>query len=197
MVKAQIRDRGISDPRVLAAMAKVERERFVPENDRIRAYEDGPLPIGHGQTISQPYIVAYMTEISQLQGGERVLEIGTGSGYKTAILAETAGEVFSVEIIPDLHERARRLLTDELGYRHIHFRLGQGQSGWSEFAPFDRILITAASEHFPEPLLAQLGDGALAVAPLGGYFQRLVRMRKSQGKIEREDLIGVAFVPLV
>jgi len=197
MVEKQIRERGVANERVLAAMLKVERERFVPASEKLRAYDDGPLSIGHGQTISQPYIVAYMSEMLDLQGCENVLEIGTGSGYQTAILAELAAQVFTVEIIPELHESAARLLSGELQYGNIRFRLGQGKEGWPEFAPFDRIIVTAAADRFPENLYPQLREGGSALAPLGEYFQRLVRLRKRQGRIHTEELIGVAFVPLV
>mgnify|MGYP000393523900 CR=1 FL=1 len=197
MVEQQLRARGIRDEAVLRAMGKVPRHSFVPENVRGSSYADGPLPIGHGQTISQPYIVAYMTERLELDGGESVLEIGSGSGYQAAILAETAARVYAVEVIPELAAGARSVLEGQLGCRNVFFRIGRGQEGWPEFAPFDRILLSAAPAEFPPELFAQLAEGGIAIAPVGGGDQRLVRYRKQGGTIHSEDLIGVIFVPLV
>jgi protein-L-isoaspartate(D-aspartate) O-methyltransferase len=196
MVEQQLRPRGIADEAVLRAMARVPRERFVEEGLRNSAYLDGPLPIGRGQTISQPYIVAYMTERLELSGRESVLEIGTGSGYQAAVLAETAARVYTVERIPELGAAARDLLAGQLGYRNVFFRVGPGQEGWAEFAPFARIVLTAAAAEFPAALFAQLAEGGIALAPLGAGEQRLVRFRKRQGRIDAEELIGVVFVPL-
>lgn len=197
MVEQQLRACGIRDEAVLRAMAGVPRHLFVPDNVQESSYADGPLPIGHGQTISQPYVVAYMTERLELGGGESVLEIGSGSGYQAAVLAETAARVYTVEVIPGLAAAARQVLEGQLGYRNVFFRIGRGQEGWPEFAPFDRILLTAAPTEFPPQLFAQLAEGGIAIAPVGGGDQRLVRYRKQGGTIHSEDLIGVIFVPLV
>jgi protein-L-isoaspartate(D-aspartate) O-methyltransferase len=197
MVEQQLRARGIRDEAVLRAMAGVPRHLFVPGNARESSYADGPLPIGHGQTISQPYLVAYMTERLELGGGESVLEIGSGSGYQAAVLAETAARVYTVEVIPELAAGARAVLEGQLGYHNVFFRIGRGQEGWPEFAPFDRILLTAAPTEFPPELFAQLAEGGIAIAPVGGGDQRLVRYRRQGGTIHSEDLIGVIFVPLV
>jgi protein-L-isoaspartate(D-aspartate) O-methyltransferase len=196
MVAGQLRGRGIRSAAVLDAMARVPRERFVPEDERRLSYIDGPLPIGRGQTISQPYIVAFMTEALALSGGESVLEIGTGSGYQTAVLAEIAARVYSIEVIPELSRAAAELLTSGLHYRNISFKIGRGQEGWPEFAPFERLMITAAPERFPEPLFDQLAEGGIAIAPVGGGVQRLVRYEKRPGGIAADELIGVVFVPL-
>jgi len=196
MVDFQIRARGVGDPRVLAAMERVPRHLFVPEAMRSGAYADEPLPIGEGQTISQPYIVAYMTEALGLGGGERVLEIGTGSGYQTAVLAEVAGEVFSVELIEPLSLRARAVL-ESLGYRNINLRVGDGSNGWPEEAPFDAIIVTAAAATVPAALEAQLGPSGTLVVPVGIDFQELVRVRRAKKGLKRERLLAVRFVPLV
>jgi protein-L-isoaspartate(D-aspartate) O-methyltransferase len=197
MVERHLRLRGIRDQAVLAAMGKVPRELFVAEELRASSYGDGPLPIGCRQTISQPYIVAYMTELLELAGKESVLEIGTGSGYQTAVLAEIAARVNSVEVIPELSATATDLLAGRLGYGNIRFKVGRGQEGWPEFAPFDRILLTAAPAEFPPALLDQLAENGIAVAPVGGCEQRLVRYVKKDGAVAAEDGIGVIFVPLV
>jgi len=197
MVEQQLRLRSIRDRAVLAAMDKVPRELFVAEELQGSSYVDGPLPINCRQTISQPYIVAYMTEELELTGGESVLEIGTGSGYQAAVLAETAARVYTVEVIPELSASARELLEGRLGYRNIFFRIGRGQEGWPEFAPFDRIMLTAAPVEFPAQLFGQLGEGGIAIAPVGADSQCLVRYRKKDGKILADELIGVIFVPLV
>ena len=193
-----IRLRGIRDERVLSALLKVPRHLFVPEELRDRAYVDAPLPIGEGQTISQPYIVALMTEALELDEDSRVLEIGTGSGYQAAILAEIAKEVYTVERIPALLERARRIL-EALGYDNIYFKLGDGTLGWEEHAPYDAIIVTAGAPEVPEPLVEQLKVGGRMVIPVGDEFsQRLLRVTKldSSGKVKIEDLGGCVFVKL-
>lgn len=195
MVRDQLRARDISDPLVLNAMLKVPRHEFVPGDYKRSAYEDGALPLEMGQTISQPYIVAYMTQILQLSGTERVLEIGTGSGYQAAVLAEIVPEVYTIEILPRLQERAKAVL-GRLGYRNIHFRVGDGYVGWPEHAPFDRIIVTAAPEDVPQPLLDQLREGGLLVIPIGAFSQELMVFEKSKSKIKRRSTIPVRFVPM-
>ena len=196
MVRTQIQARGIGDPRVLQAMRKVPRHRFVPVESREQAYGDHPIPIGLEQTISQPYIVAFMTEHLGLREGGRVLEIGTGSGYQTAILAEIAREVFTVEILESLSREARQRLT-ELGYPNIRFAVGDGREGWREEAPFDAILAAASAEEVPPPLLEQLASGARLVLPLGVDQQDLwLFTRTREGHVSR-NLLPVRFVPLV
>lgn len=197
MVDRQLRSRGLRDKKVLNAMLEVPRHEFVPEGERNRSYYDGPLPIGKGQTISQPYIVAYMTELLKLKGDEKVLEIGTGCGYQTAVLAEIVDHVYTIEIIAELGERARLLLNEKLHYTNISFKVGNGRDGWSEFAPFDCIIITAAPKEFPKELFSQLKDGGIAVAPVGNFFQKMMRYFKKKNRIEEESLIGVSFVPCV
>lgn len=195
MIQTQIRSRGITDQRVLAAMGRVERHRFVPQAYRDQAYADHPLPIGQGQTISQPYIVALMTELLELRGEEKVLEIGTGSGYQAAVLAEIVREVWTIEIIPALAEKAGALLA-ELGYRNVRIRTGDGYRGWPDKAPFDGILVTAAPDHVPQPLLDQLKEGGRMVIPVGRGFQELKKIIKRGGKIETTGVIPVRFVPM-
>jgi protein-L-isoaspartate(D-aspartate) O-methyltransferase len=197
MVETQIESRGIVDPKVLDAMRKVPRHIFLPEFERGSSYYDGPLPIGHGQTISQPYIVAYMTELLELSGTEKVLELGTGCGYQTSVLAEIAREVYTIEVIESLGKNARTLLTETCGYKNIFFKFANGKNGWEDYAPFDRIIITAAPAIFPENLFDQLSDTGIAVAPVGDYFQRMVKYRKTGNKIESQALIGVSFVPFI
>ncbi|MGE5340502.1 MAG: protein-L-isoaspartate(D-aspartate) O-methyltransferase [Candidatus Omnitrophota bacterium] len=197
MVEYQIKARGVMDRKVLDAIKKVPRHRFVPLYEQSSSYSDSPLPIGHGQTISQPYIVAYMTELLELKGEEKVLELGTGCGYQTAVLAEIVREVYTIEIIEVLGKHAKQLLTNDLNYANIFFRFANGRDGWSEHAPFDRILLTAAPPEFPENLFEQLADEGIAVAPVGDYFQRIIKYRKLNGKIKTEALIGVSFVPFV
>ncbi len=197
MVDGQLRSRGIRSAAVLRAMAEIPRHLFVPEAERANSYVNGPLPIGFGQTISQPYIVAYMTEALELRGGETVLEIGTGSGYQTAVLASIAARVYTVELIPELGAAARQRLTAVLNYRNIQFRTGRGQEGWPEFAPYERMIMTAAPSQFPAALFDQLDEGGIAIAPVGDNDQRLVRYQKQNGRIESSDLIGVVFVPLI
>ncbi len=197
MVKNQLVARGIRDPRVLEAMRRVPRHLFVDEALVDQAYQDHPLPIGYGQTISQPYIVALMSEALELEGDEKVLEVGTGSGYQAAILGELAHKVYSVERIPQLLARARKIL-DSLGYNNIFLKLDDGTWGWQEFAPYDAIIVTAASPQVPEPLLKQLADPGVMVIPVGDEFsQNLVRIRKVNEQYIREDLGGVRFVKLV
>ncbi len=196
MADLQIRARGVRDPLVLAAVAKVPRHLFVPERLRDLSYADEPLPIGGGQTISQPYIVAYMTEALGLRGGEKVLEVGTGSGYQTAVLAEIAGLVCTVEIVAPLAVRARVLL-DGLGYANIRYRVGDGSAGWPGEAPFDAIMVTAAAPVLPAALERQLGPGGRLIVPVGTDLQELIRVRRTRKGWERETLLGVRFVPLV
>jgi protein-L-isoaspartate(D-aspartate) O-methyltransferase len=195
MVKDQIERRGVRDRRVLDAMREVPRERFVHDDDRAYAFHDGPLSIGHGQTISQPYIVAYMTEMLEIGSADRVLEIGTGSGYQTAVLAELAAEVYTIEIVEELSVKAQALL-GELGYSNIHFRAGDGSHGWSEAAPFDAIMVTAAPDRTPERIAGQLADGGRMIVPVGTYEQYLELLVRRGDKIERRELIGVRFVPM-
>ena len=195
MVETQIAARGVSDPRVLEAMRKVERHRFVPEAHRGEAHGDYPLPIGHGQTISQPYIVALMTELARIRPGDRVLEIGTGSGYQAAILATLAREVYSIEIVgPLARESAERLA--RLGYRNVTVRAGDGYRGWPEKAPFDAIVVTAAPPRIPEPLLEQLAVGGRLVAPVGEHEQDLVLVEKTEQGLRQRRVAPVRFVPM-
>lgn len=197
MVDLQIRGRGIKDERVIQAMLKVPRELFVEPVLRHKAYENHPLPIGAGQTISQPYIVAVMTEALLVEPGQRVLEIGTGSGYQTAILAELGAEVYTVERIKSLMEEAQERLRS-LGYEGIHFKLGDGSQGWPEFAPYDRILVTAGAAWVPDQLWAQLSSKGRMIIPLGnGESQVLTLFRYIDGRIRRHDLMSCSFVPLV
>jgi protein-L-isoaspartate(D-aspartate) O-methyltransferase len=196
MTDSQIRGRGVRDPLVLAAVNKVPRHLFVPEGMRGSAYADGPLPIGQGQTISQPYIVAYMTEALGLKGGERVLEVGTGSGYQTAVLAEIVGEVWSVEIVESLSLKARSVL-DNLGYANIRYRVGDGSAGWPEAAPFDAVMVTAAAATIPESLEAQLGPGGRMIVPVGTHLQDLFLVRREEKGLTKQRLLAVRFVPLV
>ncbi len=196
MVEEQIKRRGVRDSRVLKAMLKVPRHLFVPESHLPYAYDDSPLPIGHGQTISQPYIVAYMTEVLKLKGNERVLEIGTGSGYQTAILAELVREVYTVELIPDLLIRAMETL-NSLGYTNIFYRIGDGHEGWPEQAPFDACLVTAAPEKIPEKLPAQLKPGGRMIIPVGSWFQELILIEKHENRFVKKTLLPVRFVPLI
>jgi protein-L-isoaspartate(D-aspartate) O-methyltransferase len=196
MVETQIVARGVRDPRVLAAMREVPRHLFVDPAQREHAYEDHPLPIAGNQTISQPYIVALMTELAEITPGERVLEIGTGSGYQSAVLSRLAREVYSIEIVPELArasgERLRRL-----GYGNVSVREGDGYRGWSEHAPFDAIIVTAAPDRIPQPLLDQLAPGGRMVIPVGSFFQELKVLSKDKnGKISEKDILPVRFVPM-
>jgi protein-L-isoaspartate(D-aspartate) O-methyltransferase len=196
MVETQIVARGVRDPRVLAAMRKVPRHLFVEPAQRAQAYEDHPLPIPGNQTISQPYIVALMTELLELQPGERVLEIGTGSGYQSAVLGELAKEVYTMEIVPELARSAAERLK-ELHYTNITVREADGYGGWPEHAPFDAIIVTAAPERIPEPLIDQLAPGGVMVIPVGGFFQELKVFRKSgDGRVTEKDILPVRFVPM-
>ncbi len=195
---AELRDHGVRDERVLQAMSRIRRHRFIPEAYRRRAnpYGDHPCPIGHGQTISQPFIVAYMTERMNVQPGEKVLEVGTGSGYQASVLAELGAEVYSIEIIPELAEHARHALASE-GYEEVHVLTGDGYKGWPEHAPFDVILVTCAPDDVPEALVAQLREGGRMIVPVGVGTQRLVILRKEGGEIHRIDDLPVRFVPMV
>ncbi len=197
MVERQIARRGITSPRILEAFLDIPRHLFIPENQHLFAYEDGPLPIGKGQTISQPYIVAYMTKHLNLAGNERVLEIGTGSGYQAAILGKLAAEVHTVERHPSLAERATQLLAD-LGFENIQVHLGDGTKGLLEFAPYDAIMVTAAAPDVPVPLLDQLADGGRLIMPVGGRVGQVLHLYQRRGKeFIRDDLTPVAFVPLI
>ncbi len=195
MVKSQLLTRGISDGAVIRAMREVPRHEFVPAEDAAEAYDDHPLSIGYGQTISQPYIVAYMTEALRLNGDERVLEIGTGSGYQAAVLAKLGVNVFTIEIVEELAQRARHTF-DRLGIPHIISRAGDGYQGWPEEAPFDAIILTAAPEHIPQPLLDQLAPGGRMILPLGKTLQKLVILTNTTAGIQRKELLPVAFVPM-
>lgn len=197
MVEYQIKARGVADAGVLKAMETVARHEFVPGEYLDLAYSDQPLPIGHGQTISQPYIVALMTELLELQEGDRVLEVGTGSGYQAAILAELGVEVYSIEIIPALAESARERL-DALGYDRVQTLNADGYYGWQEHAPYDAIIVTAAPDHVPQPLVGQLKDGGRMVIPVGpvGWYQTLWLITKQGGEVEYHNKGGVQFVPL-
>jgi protein-L-isoaspartate(D-aspartate) O-methyltransferase len=193
----QLLKKEISDQRVLAAILKVPRHRFVPERHQGQAYANHPLPIGESQTISQPFIVAYMTQALKLTGKEKVLEIGTGSGYQAAILAETAGEVYSVEIIESLSKRAGKVLS-KLGYRNVHLRVGDGFDGWREHAPYDAVMVTAAPAQVPPPLVEQLKEGGRLSIPVGksAWDQDLITYVKRQGRLVQVDSLPVRFVPM-
>jgi protein-L-isoaspartate(D-aspartate) O-methyltransferase len=195
MVARQIEDRGVKDARVLAAMRKVPRHLFVPGRERSYAYTDGPLSIGKGQTISQPYIVAFMTELMKLKGGEKVLEIGTGSGYQAAVLAEIVDRVYTIEIVPELAETAGAIL-DSLGYKNVEVRCGDGYKGWPEKAPFDAVIVTAAPDHIPEPLKEQLKVGGRLVIPVGSWFQELQVVIRTEKGYRTEKSLPVRFVPM-
>jgi protein-L-isoaspartate(D-aspartate) O-methyltransferase len=198
LVDEQLRARGIRNERVLTVMGRVPRHEFVPASVREFAYADSALPIGEGQTISQPYVVALMTEAAEPQPGHRVLEVGTGSGYQAAVLAELAGEVYTIELLPALAEQARTRL-ERLGYANVHVRTGDGYQGWPEAAPFDAILVTCGADHVPEPLFAQLKPGGTMVIPIGNNpeQQSLRVIRKGPtGEPQVRDLAPVRFVPL-
>jgi len=197
MAEGQLAGRGIKNKLVLEAMRKVERHQFVPENLKDNAYSDFPIPIEKNQTISQPYIVALMTECLNPQSRERILEIGTGSGYQTAILAELAQEVYSIERFPELSKKAQGLLS-RLGYANIKIKIGDGSLGWPEYAPFDKIIVAAASPQVPPPLVEQLKEGGVIVLPIGeGLSQTLTVAKKKNGKLENTDICACVFVPLV
>jgi len=196
MVEDQVRARGVADPRVLAAMEQVPRHLFVPEDVRDRAYSDRPLPIGSGQTISQPYIVGLMTELLGLKPGSKVLEIGTGSGYQSAVLSRLAAQVYTIEILPALGEQASRTLA-RLGYSNVHVRIGDGYQGWPEKKPFDAIVVTAAPPYVPQPLLDQLAVGGRLVLPVGDLWQDLtVYTKRKDGSFEKKNVLPVRFVPM-
>ncbi|MBU4510959.1 protein-L-isoaspartate(D-aspartate) O-methyltransferase [bacterium] len=199
MVLNQLQSRDIIDPEVLQAMLTVPRHKFVDEHIRESAYNDYPLAIGEGQTISQPYIVALMTQLLELKGNEKVLEIGTGSGYQAAVLAEIVEEVYTVEIYESLSKKSEKLLTD-LGYRNIKSKVGDGYYGWEEYAPYDAIIVTCAPDHVPPPLLQQIkDDGGRIVIPVGGIWmvQTLMKIEKTGGQIKSKGIIGVRFVPMI
>ncbi len=197
MVQVQLVPRGITDEDVLRVMEKVPRHRFVPEDMAESAYDDHPLPVGEGQTISQPYMVALMTQCLELKGDEKVLEIGTGSGYQSAILAELAREVYTIERIEKLYDSASKVLK-ALGYGNIQFKVGDGSGGWNESAPYDGIIVTAGSPDVPRAFEEQLSEGGRLVIPVGGYYsQELVVMQKTNGKLKKRDVCGCVFVPLI
>jgi len=195
MVAEQIEARGVRDARTIQAMKDVQRHLFVPEAQRASAYEDHPLPIGHGQTISQPYIVAFMTEALGLEGGETVLEVGTGSGYQAAVLARIASRVYSIEIVEPLAAEARQRLS-RLGYSNVEVRAGDGYLGWPEAAPFDGIMVTAAAPRVPEPLKEQLKDGGRLVIPVGDELQELMLVTRRGSAFEERRILPVRFVPM-
>ena len=195
MVATQIASRGVRDPKTLAAMRKVARHLFVPPAAVDQAYEDYPLPIGHGQTISQPYIVGFMTEALGLKGGETVLEVGTGSGYQAAVLAEIAARVYTIEIVSPLADEAGARLK-RLGYANVEVRAGDGYQGWPEAAPFDAIMVTAAAPRIPEPLKQQLKDGGRLILPVGDDWQELVVVTRRGDRFEEKRVLPVRFVPM-
>ncbi|MEK7397762.1 MAG: protein-L-isoaspartate(D-aspartate) O-methyltransferase [Candidatus Poribacteria bacterium] len=195
MVDNQIISRGVQDKRVLSAMSKVPRHLFVGEDQQHEAYNDHPLPIGEDQTISQPYMVALMTELMRLDGSEKVLEIGTGSGYQTAILAELVKEVYTVEIVESLAITARRIL-DELGYKNIKFKIGDGYEGWEKYAPYNAIIVTCGPTNIPQPLIDQLAEGGKLVIPIGYGFQTLTILEKINGELKKTESIECRFVPM-
>jgi len=198
MVERDLKARGIKDPKVLEAMGKIPRQLFVEESLRDQAYADHPLPIGEGQTISQPYVVALMTEAIRLKPGDRVLEIGTGSGYQAAVLAEIVKDVYTIEIRKGLAETAAKRLAD-LGYKKVQVRYGDGYFGWAEYAPFDVIMITASANHIPPPLIKQLKEGGRLILPLGStlFHQTLTLVTKEKGDLKMEQREAVVFVPLI
>jgi protein-L-isoaspartate(D-aspartate) O-methyltransferase len=197
MVDQQLKGRGIQDKRVLAAMAKVPREEFIPVDARADAYEDGPLPIGYDQTISQPYIVGFMTEQLRPKSSDRVLEIGSGSGYQAAVLAELVADVYTIDIIEPLAKTAEATL-QRLGYKNVHIKVGDGYKGWLEEAPFDAIIVTCAPEKVPQPLVDQLKDGGRMVIPVGERFaQQLYLLEKQNGQLKESATLPVRFVPML
>jgi protein-L-isoaspartate(D-aspartate) O-methyltransferase len=196
MVQQQLMPRGINDARVLTAMAKVPREEFVAPDSRAASYEDGPLPIGYAQTISQPYMVAFMTEQLRLKPNDRVLEVGTGSGYQAAILAELVSEIYSIEIVEPLAKNAETTL-QRLGYKNVHLKIGDGYKGWPEMAPFDAIIVTCAPDKVPQPLVDQLKDDGRMVIPVGDRFaQQLYLLEKKNGQLKQSATLPVRFVPM-
>ena len=196
MIAEQLRARDVRDERVLEAIGRVERHLFIPEGARSGAYEDHPVPIGHGQTISQPYIVGFMTQALDVAPSHRVLEIGTGCGYQTAVLAELARDVYSIEVVPELAERGRATLNG-LGYTNVHLRTGDGYDGWPEDAPFDRILGAAAPRDIPPVLVDQLADDGILVLPVGDWHQEIKVIQKRGGRVQSRDVLPVRFVPMV
>jgi len=197
MVESQLVARDITDEKVIRAFNLVERDKFVPDEFKKNSYEDHPLPIGDNQTISQPYIVALMVQLLKLEGNEKVLEVGTGSGYETAILCQIVKDVFTVECIDALSRNAQKIL-NETGYKNIHFKIGDGTQGWPQEAPFDRIIVSAASSKVPEPLLDQLNDPGRLVIPVGDRFnQNLIVINKEDGRLQTSNICGCSFVPLV
>ncbi len=197
MIEQQLKPRGIKDERVLAAMAKVPREEFIPVDARADAYEDGPLPIGYDQTISQPYVVAFMTEQLRPKQSDRVLEIGSGSGYQAAILGELVAEVYTIEIVEPLAKSAEATL-QRLGYNNVHIKAGDGYKGWPAQAPFDAIIVTCAPEKVPQPLVDQLKDGGRMVIPVGERFaQQLYLLEKKDGQLKESVTLPVRFVPML
>jgi len=196
MVKEQVAMRGVTDERVLRAMRKVPREQFVPEEMRGQSYSDGPLPIGYDQTISQPFVVAFMTEKLGLRPTDRVLEIGTGSGYQAAILAELAAKVYTIEIVEPLGKRAEETL-QRLGYKNVQVKIGDGYQGWPEHAPFDAVIVTCAPDHVPRPLVEQTKEGGRIVIPVGSAGdQTLYLLEKKNGRLEQRNFLPVSFVPM-
>jgi protein-L-isoaspartate(D-aspartate) O-methyltransferase len=195
MVEGQIMARGVRDPSVIQAMRHVPRHQFVTESEQEYSYEDRPLPIGYGQTISQPYIVAFMTEALKLQPTDKVLEIGTGSGYQAAVLAKIVSEVFTIEIVEPLAKRAEEILS-QLGYTNVHVQAGDGYQGWPAESPFDAIILTAAPDHIPQPLLDQLAIGGRLILPVGKFFQELVLVNRTNEGYKQQVLLPVAFVPM-
>lgn len=197
MIERQLKDRGIADQEVLNAMASTRRENFVPEQEKSRAYTDGPLPIGHGQTISQPYIVALMTELLAPNPRQRVLEIGTGSGYQAAVMARLVRQVYSIEIVEPLALRAREALKKE-GLTNVSLRIGDGYKGWPAEAPFDAIIVTCAPDHIPIPLVEQLREGGRMIIPVGreGTVQQLILLEKKAGTVQQTKVLDVRFVPM-
>jgi len=196
MVKTQIKARGVSDKRVIKAMGDVERHKFVPDRHLTEAYDDHPLPIGYEQTISQPYIVALMSELCELDGNEKVLEIGTGSGYQAAILSLLAREVFSIEIIEPLGKSAAKRLKT-MKYNNVFIKTGDGYMGWPDHAPFDVIILTASPPLIPDTLIKQLKENGIMVAPVGEFYQELIKIKKINGKIIKKSISSVRFVPMV
>jgi protein-L-isoaspartate(D-aspartate) O-methyltransferase len=196
MVKQQVEMRGVTEERLLTAMRKVPREQFVPEPMRGLSYSDGPLPIGYNQTISQPFVVAFMTEKLRLRPTDRVLEIGTGSGYQAAILAELAAEVYTIEIVEPLGKRAAQTL-QRLGYKNVQVKIGDGYQGWPEHAPFDAVIVTCAPDHVPQPLVEQTKEGGRIIIPVGpAGDQTLYLLEKKNGQLEQRAVLPVLFVPM-
>jgi len=195
MVEVQLKARDIHDTRVLNAMLKVPRHLFIPEPQRAEAYSDGPVPIGFGQTITQPYVVAFMTEALDMQPNHRVLEIGTGSGYQASVLGELTADVYTIEIVPELADRARETLRN-LGYRNIHVRTGKGYLGWPDFAPYDRIIVTAAPPDVPAALVHQLKIGGVMAIPIGTVIQELRILRRTPSGVQTISTLPVRFVPM-